>query len=251
MKTLQDYLTESKKCYTYHVKFLQEIDEEIMDGLEKVFVKYDVESIGMPTRSILQRHPIGFSDVPPSCVYTIVITTSRPALGSVIQADLCQHLGMLEKYVKVHSENDPFEVREKFQEETFDIDVKAVEDELEEVLSGFEAKTIGEIPQAFGNEYNQLLLQYLAYQQAKKAEDPNNKATVFAWLNTLKADRATEFVDEFGGTKTVSGSTIDTSKEVKPPFEMAPDGNFDNRQRHVVKTFKDAKDQYIKLVGDR
>ena len=79
MKTFKQYLTESKRDYTYRIKLINEIDNESVDRIERHLAKYEVKTVQAPKRLMLQSAPYDFPQARGHEVHVIEFTTERPA----------------------------------------------------------------------------------------------------------------------------------------------------------------------------
>ncbi len=254
MKSLQEYLTSFERNYTYVIKTLSEISEATLETLEKVFAPYDVVSVSPVSCSILQQNPIGFAgDVGASEVWGISITTQRPASSYALKMQLAKLLNLHHRTILVQGENDPLNIGHRTQEELADIAIAAKEQNLSPVaeLLYQGVSNNGQTLPVFGDEYNQKLMNFLAYLQANRPKEVTGHDTVFSWLNTIPAFNSVDWDKDINCLKPVSGSNVDPDKVVEPPVELAAPGNFDDRFVHAQKVFKNAKDQLVVLKGDR
>ena len=58
MKKLSDYLAESVKEFNYKIKILGEVEDGMMDAIESELKKYDLKSMGSPTKTMFQKNPL-------------------------------------------------------------------------------------------------------------------------------------------------------------------------------------------------
>ena len=113
MKTFKQYLTESKRDYTYRIKLINEIDNESVDRIERHLAKYEVKSVQAPKRLMLQSAPYDFPQARGHEVYVIEFTTQRPASAYQIQEELKSLLGLRDNVMKVRSDMEPLEQQEQ------------------------------------------------------------------------------------------------------------------------------------------
>ena len=251
MKTLQEYLTSFERNYVYVVKMVSEITESTIDVLERIFAPYEVVAVSPIKCSILQQNPVGFSkDVGASEVWSISITTRRGASSWALKMQLAELLNRHPRTILVQGENDPLNVEARIQDELAAIAAVAKEQNLAPVAELlYQPIQQGQPVPVFGDEYNQKLMNFLAYLQANRPKEVTGHNTVFSWLNKIPAYNSVDWDENVDGLKPVSGSNLDPDKEVEPPVELAPPGNFDDRNRNVSKLFRDAKDNLILLSG--
>ena len=108
-KTLKEYLSESVKEYKYKIKILGEIEEGMMDIIERELNKFDLKSMGSATKTIFQKQPLDFDEDVSGEVNIANFTTGLPLAKDVIRDRIAQKIGMPERYLKIRSENDPLE----------------------------------------------------------------------------------------------------------------------------------------------
>ena len=113
MKTFKQYLTESKRDYTYRIKLINEIDNESVDRIERHLAKYEVKTVQAPKRLMLQSAPYDFPQARGHEVHVIEFTTERPASAYQIQEELKSLLGLGDAVMKVRSDMEPLEQQEQ------------------------------------------------------------------------------------------------------------------------------------------
>ena len=107
MKTFKQYLTESKRDYTYRIKLINEIDNESVDRIERHLAKYEVKTVQAPKRLMLQSAPYDFPQARGHEVHVIEFTTERPLHTN--QEELKALLGLGDNVLKVRSDMGPLE----------------------------------------------------------------------------------------------------------------------------------------------
>lgn len=236
MKSFYEYLSGVKREYKYKLKLAVPVDDYLLDKIERVLQRYDVIDVSKPKKAILQRNEIDFPGVGPVEAYTITIVTERPLVAQVLTNDLQKNLNISERFIRVRGANEPVQVEDRFAEE-FAVIEDAAEGMTPAALLGTEEIDDSEEP-AYGDNYNQKLLDYLAQIQSNRVADVE-KATghksMFGWLETAQEDAA--FNADHDGVRPVSGSTL-KPKEADAPADTAPTGNFDSRIKHAAKTYK-------------
>ena len=109
MKTLKEYLAESVKEYNYKVKILGEVEDGMMDTIENELKRYDLKTIGSPTKTIFQKQPLDFDEGVSGEVNIASFTTGLPLSKDTVRDRIAHQLGITERYIKIRSENDPLE----------------------------------------------------------------------------------------------------------------------------------------------
>ncbi|MNK33327.1 hypothetical protein D3C87_518070 [compost metagenome] len=238
MKNFYEYLSSVKREYRYKIKLAVAVDDAVLDKIEKVLKRYDVLEISKPKKSILQRNEIDFPDAGPVETWTINIVTERPLVAQSLTNDLKKGLNVAEVFIRVRGENEPVAVEGRFVDEIHGVLDEAGDSEPATLLGNDEVVE----PQivAYGDDYNQSLLNYLAQVQANRAEEQTQAMghkSMFGWLDSKTATEDAAFNAEHAGIRPVSGSTL-KAKEAKAPLNTAPTGNFDMRDKHASKTYK-------------
>lgn len=238
MKNFYEYLSSVKREYKYKLKLAINVDDEVLDKIERVLKRYDALEISKPKKSILQRNEIDFPDAGPVESWTIAITTERPLVAQQLTNDLKKALNVSEIFIRVRGENEPVAVESRFAEEFAVVDEKVGESEVATLLGNDEV--VEDQVMAYGDDYNQSLLNYLAQIQSNRAEEQTKAMghkSLFGWLDNQTAIEDAEFNADHKGVRPVSGSTV-KAKAAKAPADVAPTGNFDSRIKHASKTVK-------------
>jgi hypothetical protein len=249
MKSFYEYLSAVKKEYNYRLKFAHLLDDEALDKIEKILSHYDVIEISKPKKSILCRDHIDFPDMGPIESYTISIVSERPISPPSLINDLKTCLNVTDRAIKVRNANDDLAVADRFAEEMANVDEVSGDNLVATNIGTLEIPEENEV--AYGDDYNQKLLSYLAQIQSTKAEE-FEKATghksMFDWLDVDTATDDAQYNNDIKTLKPISGKNF-KSKELEFPANVAPTGNYDSRIKHASKTIvKSGK--LVKIEGD-
>ncbi len=117
MKSLAQYLAESEKTYNFRLRTVAALTDEQLDKMEQHLARYNVESVGTPKTSIIQRSPAGFGDIGPSAVTTIDISTRLPSTPNVMQEEISAATGVHLGAIRVYNEGEFVEEAEEIEEE--------------------------------------------------------------------------------------------------------------------------------------
>ena len=241
MKSFYEYLSGVKKEYKYKLKLAVQVDDSVLDRVEKVLKRYDLIDISKPKKSILQRNEVDFPNLGPVESWSMTIVTDRPFVVQALTNEISKALNISEQHIRVRGENEPVAVEERFAEEFAAIEDKAGDMKPATLLGNDEVEEPTVV--AYGDNYNQSLLNYLGQLQANRAEEmekASDHKSMFGWLDSQTAIEDGGFNTETGGIRPVSGSTL-SAKEAKAPLDTAPSGNFDSRIKNASKTYKDSK----------
>lgn len=110
MKTLHHYLTESDKIYEFRLRSVVELSDEQLDKLETHLLKYNVETVSAPKKTIMQKTPYGFSESGPAEVYIIDIVTKLPVTANMLHDEVAKCTSIPLRSIVVNSklENEEF-----------------------------------------------------------------------------------------------------------------------------------------------
>lgn len=78
MKSLNEYLTESKKTYKFKVKVAKELSNEELNYVERGLQAYKLLDMSKPKRLPIQENPINFETLGPVEVHIFEVTTEYP-----------------------------------------------------------------------------------------------------------------------------------------------------------------------------
>lgn len=235
----KEYLAESQKVYNYRIKTASPLTSEIVAQIASYLAKFRLLSISKPTRSMLQKNPLDFSDLQNVEVYMIDVATTLPCSSYIMQQDIRNIMNIPEKYVVVRCENEPIEIegnRLAQERELKDLaDKKDLEREAllstDSVYSDAEQTADGQ--NYYGNSYNNRLLSYLKTLQSEhQPEQVDAPAPLFAWMNMPKND-----VKDEDFNRDIKMPEI--KKQDNDAKEPAPTGNYDNSGdivRHAYRT---------------
>lgn len=244
MKNFYEYLSGVKKEYKYKIKIAVPVTEEMMDKLENVLLRYDVLEISKPRRAILQHNKLDFPDMGPVETTSFDIVTERPLVDVYLRNDLSKYLNVSERLIRVRSNVDPVQTEERLMDEMDIIDL-ATNDRPEVSLLN-----VPELPEdvevAYGNEYNQKLMDYLAKIRAGKvmdAEKHNKVPSMFGWLKDGPKTDPNAFNVNQEGLDVVSGEKVSKRKAEsnKKPATTSNFGNYDNEITHASKTIETSR----------
>jgi hypothetical protein len=231
------YLAESQKVYNYRIKTASPLTSEIVAQIAAYLTKFRLLSISKPSRSILQKNPLDFSDLQNVEVYMIDVATTLPCSSYIMQQDIRNIMNIPEKYVVVRCDNEPIEIEGNriAQERELEANAEKKGLEREPLLSTdsvySDAEQTADGQNYYGNDYNNRLLSYLKTLQAEhQPEQVDAPAPLFAWMDMPKNDvKADDFNRDIKVPK--------TKKQDADAKEPAPTGNYDNSGDTVKHTY--------------
>lgn len=262
MKNFYHYLAEAKKDYSYRIKMICDaVSEDTLDKIEYALRRYDVTEISTPRKTILHSSPIDFKDIPNAEVWIIDLKTSQPASSHYIMQEICNTLGLNQRFVVVRGSNDPLGMEVDKQEDLHDIHQQAAKQGLQpgSVLENPDypehSDPLSSVP-AYGDEYNSKLLNYLAQVQANRpdltAPEKDIKQGLFKFLGAKTAPAA-DFNDGIGGVKPVHSGTKKVGDEPEAMALVGRHGAFDPSAGAVNTTglYKDKKGDTKVITSNR
>lgn len=118
MKSLQEYLTESKKTYKFKVRVAGELPEGFADRLEMNLKKYDIANISTGKKTPIQETPMDFPQLQNCEVTHYEVELNYPATSHVLERYLVDTCNVPHSHITVRGENDPIDQIQKPAEET-------------------------------------------------------------------------------------------------------------------------------------
>jgi hypothetical protein len=178
MQTLREYIESLQEKQDIRIKVCCEIDDEMMDKIERHLEKYDVEKVSRPTKTILQKRPLDFPQLDMAEVYIIDFTAKLPVSTEMLRQELVSLLDISEAEINVRRANEPREQELEHEEE------KAKEKEYKAKIGTDYDKSERAEEKAedlFGDKYNSSFLKELKKlsdarkkeQKAPKLKDPD------------------------------------------------------------------------------
>lgn len=79
MKSLTDYLLETKKQYVYRVKIAGDLDADALSNFKESLSKFDMTNCTEPKKTPITKNPLGFPDLENQELYIFDITLNYPA----------------------------------------------------------------------------------------------------------------------------------------------------------------------------
>lgn len=236
----KQYLAESEKKYVYRLKTVLMMDKNAWKTVELFLKRYHLLNFGKPTKTILQKRPLDFTNLENREVHMVEVTLGLPASPDTIQRELCVLLNSPLEYFVVRGENDPIEIQSARVDQANDIAAQADEKNVEQAAL---LSTESEYPEAdrgvegsnyYGNEYNSRLLKYMKEVSDERVEKMKVDAPnpLFSWLDMPKSDAPTD------GFNPEPEKTPKADKGAKKPTRF---GNFDDEDTTIKKTYVDGK----------
>jgi hypothetical protein len=108
MKTFKEYLTESKKSYSFRVKVAGELPEKFQEGLKTRLGRCGVMKVEKLSSTPIQESPLDFPKLKNMEVTVFEVTCEYPVTSPEISEDI-KHMGIDESCFRVRGSNEPSE----------------------------------------------------------------------------------------------------------------------------------------------
>lgn len=119
MKSFAEFLTESKKTYTFKIGVAGPLPEGFQERLETGLKKYDIAKLSNGKKTPIQDRPLDFPQLQNMEVTYFEAEVNYPTTSQVLQSYLGQICEVLQSHIIVRNINEP---QERYQEETKDTD---------------------------------------------------------------------------------------------------------------------------------
>lgn len=100
MKSLHEYLTESRKIYAFKIRMAVEPDSDLLAKIEKTLDKFDLVSISSPKRTPVQANPVHFQDLKNTATWIFDVELNYPSNAEMVRSAI-KNLGVAEKFISV------------------------------------------------------------------------------------------------------------------------------------------------------
>lgn len=118
MKTLSDYLTESKKTYKFKISVAGELPEGFEAKLKTSMEKYSVASFTKGKKTPIQERPLYFPNLENVEVTFFEVEVHYPTTEQVLQEYVARNCTVPATHIVVKNANSPSEEIKDFAEET-------------------------------------------------------------------------------------------------------------------------------------
>jgi len=164
MKTLKEYLTESKKVYDFKVKVAGDIPESFQEDLKTALERCKVLKLEKISTTPIQSLPLDFPEMKNCEVHIFEVICEYPITGPEIANDL-KSLGLAENSFRVRGIDEPSEMEQML------ADQEAPKDVLLTDANIGDSKIKGK--NYFGDDFNRGFLKDLekSAKQRKKDQD--------------------------------------------------------------------------------
>lgn len=190
MKTFRDYLTESKKVYSFKVKVAGDLPEKFQENLKSSLEKFEVVTFDKMTTPVLES-PMDFPELSNRSITIFDLVLEYPITAPEISAHVKEQ-GVPEEYFRVRGSGEPSE-----------IDQMIVDENGNAVLHDpfYTDQTKIKTKDYFGDDFNKSFLKELAKaakDRKKELGQDKGDPDVLGSTPKVKQDKA--------GTKSALGS---------------------------------------------
>ena len=179
MKTFKEYLTESKKVYSFKIKVADELPENFQENLKSRLDRCGVVKFDKVTETPIQALPLDFPDHPNTQVTVFEVVCEYPITSPEIHNEL-KEIGIPESCFRVRGSNEPTEAEQVLADN---------EPSGEALLNDSQYKEAGKVNHKdyFGADFNKSFLKDLAKAAKERTKDGNQ---VEYKLTKQKQDKA-------------------------------------------------------------
>ena len=165
MKTLKEYLTESKKVYSFKIKIACDLPEGFEANFKKALEKYSVCRFEKTKTTPVQESPMDFPEVKNASVTMFEVDLDYPIISPEIVNMLTADLGCQEEHVRVRGANEP----------DYEEAVKATDEPSGKALLDQPYEKGEKFKNYFGDAYNKSFLKDLEKASKQRKKDLGQK----------------------------------------------------------------------------
>lgn len=129
MKTLRDFLVESKKTYSFKIGLAGELPEDINDRLKTMLEKFGVEKFSASKKTPIQERPLDFPNLQNTEVTYFEVDLEYPTTDAVLQEYIGNSCSVPRSHIIVRNPASPVE-RIQNTEETTEYETLLTKEEL-------------------------------------------------------------------------------------------------------------------------
>lgn len=237
--SLRQYIANAEKTYSYRIKTVVELNDDLMGRIERIILKYQPIDMSSPRKTMMQKTPLDFPTVPVAEVHMVDVELGLPASSAQLQMELVKALGLPEKFLVVRGDNDPIEAQNNAIEAKIEMD-EANKDAEKGALLDLPNYEEADAPGAalYGDDYNKRFLGYLnkvdtERREAMKVDAPNSP---FKWLDMPKNEIEADSGPSVG--ETASGENGDE--------RVSGQGNLDDNKKTYTQIYKKQGKTFVK-----
>lgn len=111
MKSFKEYLTESKKVYSFKIKVAGELPESFTDKLKERLMGYEIVNLQEVAKTPIQKLPLDFPEMTNSEVTVFEIVTEYPITAPELEKHVCG-MGIDKTHFRIRGSGEPTEIRQ-------------------------------------------------------------------------------------------------------------------------------------------
>jgi len=166
MKSFKEYLSESKKTYTFKVKVAGDFTTEQESKLKTLLDRYEVKGFKKATKTPVQQLPLDFPQVKNCEVSIFEVTLDYPSTQFELTEYLAHNLGIGKDRLVVRSPNEP---SEEYQEpKTINKEARLLDPDMKEAESVKAEDYYGD---AYNSKFLKELNDVLKLQRRERGEE--------------------------------------------------------------------------------
>ena len=181
MKTLKEYLAESKKTYSFKVKVAGELPENFQKNFKNQLAEYGVMTLEKLATTPVQATPLDFPEMSNCEVHVFEVVCEYPVTSPELAYDL-KSMGLEECCFRVRGSGEPSEEQQVLADNEPSGEALLDENDLDKGASKVKHKDY------FGNEFNKTFLKDL--EKAAKQRRKDESGPTEYKLPKAKADKA-------------------------------------------------------------
>ncbi len=164
MKTFKEYLTESKKVYSFKIKVAGDLPEKFQEGLKQRLERCKVVTLEKVSTTPIQKLPLDFPELENKEVTIFEVVTEYPITSPEIISDI-KNMGLDEAHFRVRGSSEPTEL------EQLQVDVEPSGEALLDELDLDKGAGKVKHKDYFGDEFNKSFLKDLAKAAKDRKKD--------------------------------------------------------------------------------
>jgi hypothetical protein len=109
MSTFKEYLSESKKTYSFKIKIAGEVDKKVSEQMKIALNKFDCTNVSKPKRTPITESPLDFPDQKFTHVNIFDVTCNYPANTVELATYLAEKLRVHTSCIRVKTDSEDAE----------------------------------------------------------------------------------------------------------------------------------------------
>jgi hypothetical protein len=228
MSMLRRYFEEAEREYNYRIKTVFELNENVLDEIEKVMQRYNPHGMTEVDKTILHTNPADFPEFKAAEVFSVDVCLGLPVSTHEFRIQLAQALGVSLAEIVVRGEGDPSEAEREREAALEAIEAEADGEQAEALLNTAQDYPEHDSPEAetmYGDKYNNRLLSMMAKISEEKKAEP---------IKTHEYEDVKNDVEEDDGPQIGDGEEAEHA-------ETSAYGNYDDNRRKYRRVYRNGR----------